>query len=111
MESLEIVLGLIGAGCFGIVLGWITYSTLRRLERRALTDLTSIVGVLGGAAVTALFPIKSGAFGAYCIGLAIGFFAYLITAKSPRAPDWLGDGRSAGPPRRGGGPLEPTVPD
>jgi len=109
MEYLEVALALIGAVCFGVVMGWITYSTLRRLERRALTDLTSIVGVLGGAAVTALFPVKSGAFGAYCIGLAIGFFAYLKTASKPGAPDWLGDARPSTPARRGGGPLEETV--
>jgi NhaP-type Na+/H+ or K+/H+ antiporter len=109
MENIEIALALIGAVCFGIVMGWITYGTLRRLERRALTDLTSIVGVLGGAAVTALFPIKSGGFGAYCIGLAIGFFSYLRTARQPGAPDWLGDGRPTTPARRGGGPLEDTV--
>jgi len=109
MEHLEIALALIGAVCFGVVMGWITYSTLRRLERRALTDLTSIVGALGGAAVTALFPVKSGAFGAYCIGLAVGFFAYLKTARQPGAPDWLGDARPSAPAQRGGGPLEDTV--
>lgn len=91
---MEQTLALIGAGCFGVVMGWITYGTLRRLERRALTDLTSIVGVLGGAAVTALFEVKTGAFGTYCIGLLIGFFAYLIVAKNPAAPPWLGDGRA-----------------
>jgi NhaP-type Na+/H+ or K+/H+ antiporter len=110
MENLDTALTLIGAVCFGIVLGWITYGTLRRLERRALTDLTSIVGVLGGAAVTALFPSRSATFGAYCIGLAIGFFAYLKRATNPGAPDWLGE-RPAAPTRQGSNQLEDIVPD
>lgn len=111
MDNLIVWLALIGALCFGVVMGWITYSTLRRLERRALTDLTTILGVLGGASVTTLFPVKTGAFGAYCIGLAGGFFAYLWIAQRPGAPPWLGDGRPAEAPQQGGGggPLEDTL--
>ena len=111
MEDFFVWLALIGALCFGGVMGWITYSTLRRLERRALTDLTTILGVLGGASVTTLFPVKTGAFGAYCIGLAVGFFLYLVVATRPGAPDWLGDGRPVRAPGQGGGggPLEDTA--
>lgn len=68
----------IGALCFGLVIGWVTYRTLRRREEgAALSDIASVIGAVGGAAVTSLF--KSGPlFGMYCIGLAIGFFLYLI---------------------------------
>jgi uncharacterized membrane protein YeaQ/YmgE (transglycosylase-associated protein family) len=66
----------IGAVCFGIVVGWVTYRTLRRREgTAALSDIATVIGAVGGAAVTALFKSDL-LFGLYCIGLAGGFFAY-----------------------------------
>jgi hypothetical protein len=70
MESL-------GPGAFGLVVGWVCYRTLRRkTDGVALGDIAGVIGAIGGATVVALF--KNGAFNAYCVGLAIGFFAYLI---------------------------------
>jgi uncharacterized membrane protein YeaQ/YmgE (transglycosylase-associated protein family) len=67
-----------GAFCFGLVIGWITYRTLRRREgTAALSDVASVIGAVGGGAVTALFKDER-LFGAYSIGLAVGFFAYLV---------------------------------
>lgn len=91
-----------GAFCFGIVIGWITYRTLRRTKTNGLSDIATIIGAVGGAAVISLFPSQSDSFGAYCIGLAIGFFAYLLVAGvidffSARTPalkpvsKWLGN--------------------
>ena len=92
-----------GALCFGLVIGWITYRTLRRSKTNGINDIAAVIGAVGGAAVTLLFPAGSLAFGAYCIGLAIGFFGYLIISgivdvdatksKSKRAKSvskWLG---------------------
>lgn len=90
-----------GAFCFGLVIGWVTYRTIRRSKTNGLSDIATIIGAVGGAAVTTLFPSSSEAFGAYCIGLAIGFFAYLIVsgfidinaAKNPglkAVSKWLG---------------------
>jgi len=71
-------LSFIGALSFGLVVGWVTSSTLRRAKRDSLTD--------------------TGAFAPYCIGLAIGFFGlaigffvYIPLAMSKNAPDWLGE--------------------
>src|SRR5262245_14874014 len=83
-------LSLVGAFCFGIVIGWVTYRALRFSTTKTLGDISTVIGAVGGAAVTALFPKESGAFGAYCIGLFIGFFAYLRSAKDPAAPPWMG---------------------
>jgi hypothetical protein len=70
----------IGAVCFGLVLGWLTHRTVRRQGGHPrIRDLTAIVSVIGGGGVLALFQDK-GLFGAYAIGLAIGFFAYFATA-------------------------------
>jgi uncharacterized membrane protein YeaQ/YmgE (transglycosylase-associated protein family) len=69
-----------GAICFGLVIGWVTYRTLRRSKTNGLSDIATIIGAVGGAAVTTLFPSASDLFGAYCIGLAIGFFAYLVSS-------------------------------
>lgn len=67
-----------GPFCFGLVIGWVTYRTLRRkAEGVALGDIASVLGAVGGATVVALF--KNAAFDNYCIGLAVGFFAYFIT--------------------------------
>jgi hypothetical protein len=69
-----------GAFLFGLVIGWVTYRTLRRTSTSGLSDIATVIGAVGGAAVTTLFPTADGLFGNYCIGLAIGFFAYLVTA-------------------------------
>ena len=69
-----------GALCFGLVVGWVTYRTMRRTKPTGLSDISTVIGAVGGAAVISLFPKETGAFNAYCIGLAIGFFGYLIVA-------------------------------
>lgn len=84
-----------GAFCFGFVIGWITYRTLRRNTNSVqLSDIATVIGAVGGAAVTALFK-TDGLFAGYCFGLAIGFFAYLIAAiivaKNKRANEFMGD--------------------
>ena|SRR5271165_1360696 len=103
-----------GALFFGFVVGWVTYRTLRRSQTAGISDIASVIGAVGGAAVTGLFSKESGAFGTYCIGLAVGFFLYLITAlfvanqagKSDSANEWLGEPpKSRGSPE--GGPLPP----
>jgi hypothetical protein len=69
-----------GGFAFGLVIGWITYRTLRRREGGvALSDIATVLGTVGGAAVVALFKTAE-VFGAYAIGLATGFFLYLIIA-------------------------------
>lgn len=83
-------LSLVGAFCFGIVIGWVTYRTLRRSPTTGLSDIATVIGAVGGATVTALFSHETGDFGAYCIGLIIGFFAYLVIATRKNAPDWMG---------------------
>jgi len=67
----------IGAVCFGAVIGWFTYYTMRYSTTHALSDVATIIGALGGAAVLAIFPKQSGLFGFYAIGLAMGFFVYV----------------------------------
>ncbi len=88
--ALLLVITLIGACAFGLVMGWVTYRTLRRSQVSGLSDIATVIGAVGGAAVTALFEKGTGSFGAYCIGLALGFFLYLKNGKEPDAPDWLG---------------------
>jgi hypothetical protein len=82
-----------GALCFGFVIGWVTYRTLRRTgETVALSNIATVIGAVGGAAVTALFNSKE-LFGAYCIGLAIGFFVYMIVGHTIfKDSPWLGGG-------------------
>jgi uncharacterized membrane protein YeaQ/YmgE (transglycosylase-associated protein family) len=85
---------LIGALCFGIIIGWVTYRTLRRTgETVALSNIASVIGAIGGGAVTALFNSPA-LFGWYCIGLFVGFFGYLYLGTTKRFKDtpWLGDG-------------------
>jgi len=67
-----------GAGCFGAVLGWITYFTIRYKKEHAISDLSAVIGALGGAAVLSLFSKESEMFAVYSIGLAAGFFGYVL---------------------------------
>jgi len=91
---------LIGAGAFGAVVGWYVYYINRwRKDDVQLSDIVTLVGAIGGAAVLALFPAKSDLFGAYGIGLASGFFVYffiliIMVNKSPGfTAAWFLDGR------------------
>ena len=81
-----------GAFCFGIVIGWVTYRTLRRQgETVALSNIATVIGAVGGAAVTALF-VKD-LFGWYAIGLSVGFFGYLVLGHTVfKDSSWLGGG-------------------
>jgi Kef-type K+ transport system membrane component KefB len=79
MDTVNIVISLVGALAFGLVIGWLTYRTIRRTkEGSTLQDISSVIAAVGGAAVLALFKVGE-MFGAYSIGLAIGFFSYYRT--------------------------------
>jgi uncharacterized membrane protein YeaQ/YmgE (transglycosylase-associated protein family) len=81
----------IGAVCFGLVIGWITYRTLRRREGPvALSDIATVLGAVGGGAVAAIFDNPK-IFGYYAIGLAAGFFGYLIIGSLFADHGWMGD--------------------
>lgn len=69
-----------GALAFGAVMGWIAYRTLRFMETKPTwQDLATIAATLLGATITTIFRDPT-VFGAYCIGLAVGFFAYLLVS-------------------------------
>ena len=94
-------LQLVGAGAFGAVLGWFVYFVNRhRTEDVRLADVASLLGVVGGAAVLALFPAGTDLFAAYGIGLAAGFFGYflilvvLVWRSDTFGVDWLLAGRA-----------------
>lgn len=73
----ELVWDGIGAFAFGLVIGWVTYFTVRHEKQHAISDIAAVIGAVGGAAVLALFPARSVLFTAYTIGLACGFFIYV----------------------------------
>lgn len=69
----------IGATCFGVVTGYITYRTLARTTAPHISDIAAVIAAVGGGAVTAIFPAKeSDAFGWYSIGLLAGMALYLV---------------------------------
>jgi hypothetical protein len=89
----------IGAVCFGTVVGWVTSRTLRRSTPGGLSDIATVIGAVGGATVTGIYKPASNAdaFGYYSIGLAGGFFLYLVLAiiiakweGGNPVGDWLG---------------------
>jgi len=67
-----------GAVCFGAVLGWLTYFTIRYKKEHGLSDLSAVIAALGGGAILHLFSKESEAFSWYSMGLAIGFFGYVL---------------------------------
>jgi hypothetical protein len=73
------VLGQIGAACFGIVVGYITYRTLARTtDKAAISDLGAVVSAIGGAAVTGLFAPGTSLFAWYSIGLLAGMALFFV---------------------------------
>lgn len=94
-----------GAFAFGLIIGWYVYFVNRyRKGDVQISDITTIIGTIGGGAVLALFDKSSDLFGAYGIGLACGFFLYFVTliilvGKSEYFDaDWFLDGRRKNPP-------------
>ncbi|MDY7087390.1 MAG: hypothetical protein SYR96_20010 [Actinomycetota bacterium] len=83
----------VGAVVFGVVIGWITYRTLRRREGGVgLSDIATVIGAVGGAAVIDLFGDPD-TFGLYAIGLGAGFFGYLVLAlilEGKKVAGWMG---------------------
>jgi hypothetical protein len=100
-------LQLIGAGCFGAILGWYLYFINRyRNGPVEFGDITTILGAVGGVAVLSLFKTGTDMFGAYGIGLAIGFFGYylILSGMVARSPNFDADFFLDGRRRR---PIEP----
>lgn len=95
---------MLGAGGFGALIGWYVYYINRyRKAEVELNDLVTLIGILGGGAVLALFPARTDLFGAYGIGLFVGFFSYFLTLlmmvgiSKNFAVEWFLDGRRARP--------------
>ena len=60
-----------GSGCFGTVVGYITYRTLARTtDKAAITDLASVIGAIGGGAITALYGPADGSLFPPCTASA-----------------------------------------
>lgn len=94
------VIQLLGAGGFGALIGWYVYYVNRyRKGDVALSDLVTLIGVIGGGTILTLFPANTDLFGAYGLGLCLGFFSYFIAlnvlvSKSKNFNiDWFLDGR------------------
>jgi hypothetical protein len=65
----------LGVTFLGLIIGIFTYRILQsRADAPAISDLTAVVGIVGGAVVFALLRNEV-LLGWYSIGLALGFFA------------------------------------
>lgn len=89
-----------GAAGFGAIIGWYVYFINRyRQGEVQFSDLATVIGIIGGGAILALFPAGSVLFGAYGLGLFAGFFGYflvlvwLVTRSDNFSGDWFLDGR------------------
>lgn len=94
------MLQLLGAGGFGALIGWYVYYINRyRKADVQLSDLVTLVAIIGGGAILAIFPAQTDLFGAYGIGLFSGFFGYflaliiLVSISKNFGLDWFLDGR------------------
>jgi hypothetical protein len=93
----------VGALAFGLIIGWYVYYVNRyRKGDVQFSDITSLIGVIGGGAVLSLFNTPD-LFGWYGVGLAIGFFGYflvlagLVKKSTNFDADWFLDGRRRNP--------------
>jgi hypothetical protein len=79
------IIQLAGAFCFGGIIGWYVYIINRNhKDGMQLSHLTALIGVIGGGAILLIFPASSDLFGAYGIGLAVGFFYSFMFNQSRR---------------------------
>jgi hypothetical protein len=75
MQLTDAMFGIIGSGCFGLVIGciaWHVFSSGKSVLN--VTTLAAFVGALAGAVVFRTFPAGTNFFAAYACGLALGFF-------------------------------------
>jgi hypothetical protein len=93
----------VGAFAFGLIIGWYVYYVNRyRKGDVQFSDITTLIGVIGGGAVLSLFNTPD-LFGWYGIGLAVGFFGYflvlvgLVKKSENFSTDWFLDGRRKNP--------------
>ena len=98
------VIQILGAGGFGALIGWYVYYLNRyRKDDRKLSDLITLIGIIGGGSILALFPASTDLFGAYGIGLFCGFFGYFaflniyVKVSKNFDSDWFLDGRRKKP--------------
>ncbi len=96
---------LVGAWCFGALIGWYVYYINRyRKGDVQMSDLVTLIGIIGGGAILTLFQPRTDLFGAYGFGLAVGFFGYfialivLVKNSSDFGVEWFLDGRRKEPP-------------
>ncbi|MCA9956691.1 MAG: hypothetical protein H6657_15625 [Ardenticatenaceae bacterium] len=90
-----------GAAGFGFIIGWLVYYINRyRTGDVQFSDLATVIGIIGGGAILALFPAKTDLFGGYGLGLFAGFLSYFLVlnlqvARSKKFfVEWFLDGRS-----------------
>lgn len=95
---------LLGAGGFGAIVGWYVYYINRyRTGDVQFSDLVTVIGIIGGGSILALFPAATDLFGAYGIGLFAGFFGYFVTLllmvrrSESFHVEWFLDGRKKRP--------------
>jgi len=104
MSETTSTIQIFGAMGFGAIIGWFVYYINRyRKGDVQWSDLTTLIGILGGGAILALFPEQTDLFGAYGIGLFIGFFGYFlflmvwVRISQNFTVDWFLDGRRRKP--------------
>jgi hypothetical protein len=69
----------VGVVCFGLVVGYITYRMLvRTTANAAISDLATVIGAIGGGAVTTFVEPGTDLFGWYGVGLLVGFAFYAV---------------------------------
>ncbi len=95
---------LVGAALFGALIGWYVYYINRyRTGAVQFSDLVTVIGIIGGGTILALFDPDTDLFGAYGIGLALGFWGYfmvlvvLVAISDNFDSDWFLDGRRKEP--------------
>ena len=70
-------MAIFGAICFGAVVGWMAHVAFWNAKNVNIQWLASMLGVIGGGAVTAMFESER-LFGGYCIGMAALFFLRML---------------------------------
>lgn len=74
------VINAIGTACFGAVIGWCVYYSMRRWDNYGPSQLGVLITAVLGGAVSSFF---AGTYnvGAYGVGVATGFFLYAFWAQ------------------------------
>lgn len=74
---------ILGAACFGGVIGWTAHNVLHRVSKVSIGSIASFTAAVGGGGVLRAFGSEFPFLAIYSIGLAVAYFSRAFLTQGP----------------------------